>query len=99
MAVGRGTDGDLQNRRRIGQLVAMDFELDGFDLRVFLYLCAELDFVSCILVKQIELSVTLGKRKEHVSRSMRKLATKGIILPGQQIGRSLQWRLNPDYGL
>jgi CRP-like cAMP-binding protein len=84
--------------RRIYRALALDEGLDGVDLRVFLYLFSKLDFKTFIPVPQMEIAEALGRRKEHVSRSIRKLKTKNILLPGPKVDRSPSFRLNPGYG-
>jgi hypothetical protein len=79
--------------------LAMEDDLDGVDLRVFLYLFARLDFRLYTLVEQREIADALGRRKEHISRSIRKLKAKEIIIEATpRIGRSPSYALNPRYG-
>jgi hypothetical protein len=94
---------DERNRRagRAGKLhraLALDPELDGVDLRVFLFLFSRLNFRRAVCVPQIEVAQALGRHQEHISRSIRKLREKGILIPGEKVRRSTAWRLNPDYG-
>ena len=37
-------------------------------------------------------------RKQHVSRAMKLLTSKQIVLEGPKVGRSKCYRLNPHYG-
>jgi CRP-like cAMP-binding protein len=83
---------------QIHRALAIDTELDGVDLRVFLYLTSSLDFENFLQVRQLEIAEALGRRKEHISRSMAKLKAKGVVIAGPKVGRSAVWRLNPDYG-
>jgi hypothetical protein len=85
-------------RTRVCQSVAMDPDLDGVDLRVFLYLCTVLNFDEPLHHSQLELALCLGRRKEHISRAIRRLTEAGILLPGPQGNRASKWKLNPDYG-
>jgi hypothetical protein len=85
--------------RALHRALAVDTELDGVDLRVFLYLFSRLDFENYMRVSQLEIAEVLERRKEHISRSMKKLTEKRIILEGGKVNRSSTWRLNPDYGL
>lgn len=89
---------DHSTARAFYRALALDTELDGVDLRVFLYLFSRLDFENYIRVPQLEIAEALGRHKEHVSRSIRKLKTKHVILEGGKVDRSSVWRLNPDYG-
>lgn len=84
--------------RAMHRALAVDTELDGVDLRVFLYLFSRLDFENYMRVSQLEIAEVLERRKEHISRSMRKLTEKRIILEGGKVNRSSTWRLNPEYG-
>ena len=84
-------------RRIIGAL-SLDAELDGVDLRVYLYLFSRLDFNTFIPVPQTEIGEALGRRREHVSRSIRKLKEKELIFAGTKVDRSPSFRLNPSYG-
>jgi len=87
--------------RRVSEIhrtLAIDTGLDGVDLRVFLYLTSCLDFENYLQVPQVEIAEALGRRKEHISRSMAKLKSKGVVIAGPKVGRSAVWRLNPNYG-
>ena len=80
------------------QAFATDPDLDGVDLRVLFYLLGHLTTDSFKAVPQIDIAAALGRRKQHISRSIRKLEAKGIIIPaGPRVGRSIAWRLNPSY--
>jgi hypothetical protein len=83
--------------REIHRALATDAELDGVDLRVFLYLTSCLDFENFLQAPQLEIAEALGRRKEHITRSMAKLKTKGVVIAGPKVGRSAVWRLNPNY--
>ena len=84
--------------QEIHRALAMDTELDGVDLRVFLYLTSCLDFENFLQAPQLEIAEALGRRKEHITRSMAKLKAKGVVIAGPKVGRSAVWRLNPKYG-
>lgn len=93
--VGKNTE-DI--RTRICRAVAADAELDGVDLRVFLYLNMSLNFEKPVHQSQVELAVVLGKRQEHISRAIRRLTEAGILVPGPEGKRASKWTLNPNYG-
>lgn len=84
--------------RAIHRKLAIDTELDGVDLRVFLYLTDCLDFENFLQVPQLEIAEALGRRRAHISRSMAKLKAKRVVIAGPKVGRSAVWRLNPDFG-
>jgi hypothetical protein len=84
--------------REIHRSLAMETELDGVDLRVFLYLTSCLDFENFLQVPQMELAEQLGRRRQHIARSMAKLKAKGVVIAGPKVGRAAVWRINPKYG-
>ena len=90
--------GFSKKARAIHRSLATDTELDGVDLRVFLYLTSCLDFENFLQVPQVEIAEALGRRRAHISRSMAKLKAKGVIIAGPKVGRAAVWRLNPNYG-
>lgn len=87
-----------QIRDRVNQAVAMDPDLDGVDVRVYLYLSAKLNFESLTYHPQLELAIALGRRKEHISRAIRRLVEAGILIVGPKGTRASEWQLNPHYG-
>jgi hypothetical protein len=88
----------MQVNQQATALVAADEDLDGVDLKVFLYLNSRLDFENYIRVPQVEIAAALKKRAPHISRSVRKLEEKGILIPAPKVGRCSVWRLNANYG-
>lgn len=89
----------LSDGRDMIRKLAMERDLDGVDLRVFLYLFARLDFKLYTLIEQREIADALGRRKEHISRSIRRLKAKEILIEATpRIGRSPSYALNPRYG-
>jgi hypothetical protein len=97
MAARQKTETQEQIRSRMNEAMATNLEMDGVDLRVFLYLSARLDFENYIHVPQIQMAIVLDRRKPHISRSIKKLTDEGLIIPGPKGSRSSEWRLNPDY--
>lgn len=78
--------------------IAKDKELAGLPLRILMYLCSRLDFENYIQLMQTEIVEDLGIQKSDVSRSMKKLENKQIILRGPKVGHTYVWRLNPNFG-
>lgn len=83
--------------KRLFEAVAIDPDLDGVDLRVLFYLLSNLDFENYLRAPQIEISVMLNRHPSHISRSIRKLQEKGIVIAGPKVGRSGTWRLNANF--
>lgn len=88
----------MRKARILHRMLALDSELEGVDLRVFLYLSSKLDHRKPVLVPQTEIAELMGKKTAHISRAVRRLKDKGILIAGEKVGRSATWRLNPDYG-
>lgn len=65
---------------------------------VLLYLCAKLNYDNEILISQIEIAEFLHMKRANVSRAIKLLCDKGILLRGHKFGRSWSYKLNPTYG-
>jgi DNA-binding transcriptional ArsR family regulator len=78
--------------------LAKDKEIAGRARRILDYLFGKLGFENYICVTQQEISKELDIEKENVSREIKKLVNKGIILPGPKLGRTSTYRLNSEYG-
>ena len=77
--------------------IATDKDMTGETLKVMLLLMGNLDFENYIHIKQVELAKELEMQASHVSRAMKLLTNKGIILKVKQ-GRTTGYKLNPSYG-
>jgi len=78
--------------------IAKDPELTLEPKNVLFYLYSKLDFENFIQQSQKDIAEGLGMKKENVSRAMRVLTSKQIVLEGPKVGRSKCYRLNPNYG-
>ncbi len=78
--------------------LASDPELTLEAHRVMNMLLANLDFDNYIQITQKEISEALGMKKQNVSRAMKLLVDKGIIIKGPRSGRIATYRLNEFYG-
>jgi biotin operon repressor len=58
----------------------------------------KLDFENWIYVSQTEIAEILNMKRQQVSRAIKLLEKKGILLRSPKIGRSYGYRLNPYYG-
>jgi predicted transcriptional regulator len=85
-------------RQELNEYVAARTDLDGVDVRVFLYLSGLLNFERFVPVPQIQIATVLGRQKTHISRAIRSLVGAGILVAGPNGTRSSEWRLNPDFG-
>lgn len=78
--------------------IAKDPELTLEPKNILFYLYSKLDFENFIQQSQADIAKGLGIKKQQVSRSMKILISKQIILEGPKVGRSRCYRLNPNYG-
>lgn len=78
--------------------IAKDKSLTGETKSVLMYLLGKLDFENFILMTQAEIAKELDLKKQNVSRAIRTLVERGIILEGPKVGRSRGYRINHDLG-
>src|SRR5580698_6327424 len=60
-------------RRGLGDFVAISPDLDGVDVRVYVYLSGRLNFSEPVHVPQIEMATMLGRQQTHISRALHNL--------------------------
>ena len=80
------------------QAIAQDKDLTTEPYRVLMILLGKLDFENWIHVSQTEIAEILNMKRQQVSRAIKLLEKKGILLRSPKIGRSYGYRLNPYYG-
>ena len=78
--------------------IAKDQDLTLEPKNVLFYLFGKLDFENFIQQTQTEIAEALGMQKQNVSRAMKLLTEKQIVLEGPKVGKSKCYRLNPNYG-
>ena len=78
--------------------LAKDCDLTGEHYRVLFYLLSRLDFDNYIQITQIDIAEALNMQKTHVSRAIKLLEQKNIILRGPKVGRSNTFRLSTTLG-
>lgn len=77
--------------------IAKDKELTGEMKSVLFFLMGNLEFENYITIKQVEIAKQLEMQATHVSRAMRLLVGKNIILKVKD-GTTTGYKLNPTYG-
>lgn len=65
--------------------------------RVWSYMISKLGFENWIVIPQKEIGESLEMKKENVSRAVKSLLDKGMILKGPKIGRTNAYKLNSNY--
>jgi predicted transcriptional regulator len=79
------------------EVIATDKDITGETLRVLMILMSSLEFDNYITIKQIAIAEKLKMQKTHVSRSIKLLVDKSIILKVKE-GTTTGYKLNPTYG-
>jgi predicted transcriptional regulator len=89
---------EAELRQVLDAFVATSRELDGVDVRVYLYMSGRLNFEEPVHVPQIEMSVMLDRRQTHISRALRNLVTAGVLIVGPEGTRGSKWMLSRHCG-
>lgn len=79
------------------EIIATDDDMTGQTLKVMLLLMANLEFENYISIKQVAIAQKLNIHKSEVSKAIRLLVEKGIILKVKE-GTTVGYKLNPHYG-
>jgi predicted transcriptional regulator len=79
------------------ELIATDKDMTGQTLKVMLLLMGNLEFENYITIRQVAIAKKLGMDKADVSKAMKLLVDKGIILKVKE-GTTTGYKLNPHYG-
>ena len=75
--------------------LAIDKELTGTDLRVFLAVVGHLDYENFLNMSQQALADVIGIKQQDVSKSLKKLVNKGYMEITGQIGRQNIYQVDP----
>ncbi len=78
--------------------IAKDGELTLEHKNVLFYLFGQLSFENYLHISQKDIAEALKIDKANVSKAMKLLIAKGIILDGPKVGRMKSYRLSPDLG-
>ena len=62
---------------------------------VFLYLLGRVDFDNYLMVSQKEMAKELNIKQQNISRAIRNLCEREIIIEGPRLGLNKTYRLNP----
>jgi DNA-binding transcriptional ArsR family regulator len=91
-------NGWIMNSQEALEILAKDKEITGESYRVLFFICARLDFENWVQIPITEIAQELDLKQPNVSRAMKILEEKGIILRGPKVGRSYAFMLNPEFG-
>ncbi len=78
--------------------LAKDPDLQGENYRVLFYLFGNLGFENYIAIPQRQIADALGMKTTNVSRAIKVLVDKEILLEGPKLGRTHTYRLSNLFG-
>ncbi|NJO93282.1 MAG: MarR family transcriptional regulator [Hydrococcus sp. RM1_1_31] len=90
--------GWVMNSQEALEIVAKDKDIKGETYRVLFFICARLDFENWVQISVTEIGNELDLKQQSVSRAIKVLEDKQIILRGPKVGRSYAFMLNPEFG-
>ncbi len=91
-------NGWVMNSQEAMVAVAKDKDIKGETHRVLWFIGGILDFENWVQLSVTEIAKELDMHQPDVSKAMKKLENKGIILRGPKVGRSYAFMLNPEFG-
>lgn len=90
--------GWVMNSQEAMVILAKDKDIKGETHRVLWFIGGILDFENWVQISITEIANELDLKQPSVSRAMKVLETKEIILRGPKVGRSYAFMLNPEFG-
>ena len=91
-------NGWVMNSQDAMVALAKDKDIKGETHRVLWFIGGILDFENWVQLSVTEIANELDLKQPAVSRAMKVLEEKEIILRGPKVGRSYAFMLNPDFG-
>ena len=90
--------GWVMNSQQAMVALAKDKDIKGETHRVLWFIGGILDFENWVQLSITEIGNELDLKQQSVSRAMKVLENKEIILRGPKVGRSYAFMLNPNFG-
>jgi DNA-binding transcriptional regulator GbsR (MarR family) len=90
--------GWVMNSQDAAILLAKDKDIKGETHRVLWLIIGILDFENWVQLSVTEIANELNLKRPNVSKAMKVLEDKQIILRGPKLGRSYAFMLNPEFG-
>ncbi len=91
-------EGWVMNNQEAMRILAKDKDIKGETHRVLWYIGGILDFENWVHISITEIAEELELHRQNVSRAIKLLEKKEIILRGPKVGRSHTFMLNPYFG-
>ena len=90
--------GWVMNNQEAMRILAKDKDIKGETHRVLWYIGGILDFENWVHISITEIAKELEMSQPNVSRAIKLLEKKEVILRGPKVGRSHTFMLNPYFG-
>ncbi len=90
--------GWVMNSQEAMVSLAKDKDIKGETHRVLWFIGGILDFENWVQISATEIAKELELKRPNVSRAIKLLEEKRIIIRGPKIGRSYAYMLNPEFG-
>ena len=88
----------MGNQELAREVFAKDKDIKSETHRVLWFIISILDFENWVQLSITEIANELGMRQPNVSKAIKVLENKEVIIRGPKIGRSFAFRFNPDFG-
>ncbi len=88
----------MGNQELAREIFAKDKDFKSETHRVLWFIISILDFENWVQLSITEMADELGMRQPNVSKAIKVLENKGVIIRGPKVGRSFSFRFNPDFG-
>lgn len=79
-------------------MVLAQSNISGETFRVLMAILSQLDFENWIQLRQAETAEKIGMKRSNFSRALRELEALEVLIKGPKVGRSVTYRLNPNFG-
>ena len=90
--------GWVMNSQEAMVILAKDKDIKGETHRVLWFIGGILDFENWVQISVTEIAEELELKRPNVSRAIKLLEKKEIIIRGPKVGRSHAFMLNPEFG-
>ena len=88
----------MGNQELAREVFAKDKDIKSETHRVLWFIISVLDFENWVQLSITEIANELGMRQPNVSKAIKVLENKEVIIRGPKVGRSFSFRFNPDFG-
>ena len=88
----------MGNQELAREIFAKDKDIKSETHRVLWFIISILDFENWVQLSITEIANELGMRQPNVSKAIKVLENKEVIIRGPKVGRFFTFRINPEFG-